>query len=38
LTPEQKEKLAAYGWNKKTGYGPRGGKRGKGASGPGMCF
>jgi Spy/CpxP family protein refolding chaperone len=38
LTAEQKEKLAAYGGNKKTGYGPRGGKRGKGASGPGMCF
>ncbi|MDI6742956.1 MAG: Spy/CpxP family protein refolding chaperone [Smithella sp.] len=38
LTPEQKEKLAAYGLDRKTGYGPRGGKRGKGASGPGMCF
>jgi len=38
LTPEQKEKLAAYGWNKKPGFGPRGGKRGKGVSGPGMCF
>ncbi len=38
LMPEQKEKLAAYGWNRKAGFGPRGGKRDRGASGPGMCF
>jgi len=38
LTPEQKEKLAAYGWDRGTGFGPRGGKRDRGASGPGVCF
>lgn len=39
LTPEQKEKLAAYGWGKKAGFGPRGGMRGPGGGfGPGMCY
>jgi Spy/CpxP family protein refolding chaperone len=38
LTAEQKEKLAALGWDKKPGFGPRGGKRCGGESGPGMCF
>jgi Spy/CpxP family protein refolding chaperone len=30
LTAEQKEKIAAYGWGKKSGFGPRGGMRGPG--------
>ena len=30
LTPEQKEKMAAYGWGKKPGFGTRGSKRGPG--------
>ena len=38
MTAEQKEKLAALGWDKKPGFGPRGGKRCGGQSGPGMCF
>jgi len=39
LTAEQKEKLAAYGWCRKPGFGPRGGMRGTGGgSGPGMCY
>lgn len=36
LTKDQKEKLGTYGWNNKTGFGPRGGKRGP--HGPGSCF
>lgn len=36
LTKDQKEKLATSGWNKKSGFGPRGGKRGP--HGPGGCF
>jgi Spy/CpxP family protein refolding chaperone len=35
LTPEQKEKLASYGWRKGPGFGPRGGMRGYGEFGPG---
>ncbi|HDQ03810.1 MAG TPA: periplasmic heavy metal sensor [Deltaproteobacteria bacterium] len=39
LTPEQKETLATYGWGRKPGYGPRGGKRGPGSGyGPGICY
>jgi Spy/CpxP family protein refolding chaperone len=39
LTAEQKEKLATYGWGRKTGYGPRGSMRGPGGGfGPGMCY
>lgn len=38
LTPEQKEKLATCGWNKKSGFGPRGGKRGAQWSGQGNCL
>lgn len=38
MTAEQKEKLAALGWDKEPGFAPRGGKRCGGASGPGMCF
>ena len=39
LTPEQKETLAAYGWDRKAGFGPRGGMRGPGAGfGPGLCY
>ena len=30
LTAEQKEKIAAYGFGNKSGFGPRGGKRGPG--------
>ena len=33
LTPEQKEKLANSGWEKRPGFGPRGGMRGHGESG-----
>jgi len=38
LTKEQKEKLAACGWDKKAGFGPRGGKRDRGSRGPGNCL
>lgn len=38
LTKEQKEKLAAFGWGKKAGFGPRGGKRDMGHKGPGNCL
>mgnify|MGYP000912371627 CR=1 FL=1 len=38
LTAQQKEKLAALGWDKKPGFGPRGGQRCRGESGPGICF
>lgn len=39
LTPEQKETLAAYGWGRKAGFGPRGGMRGQGGGfGPGICY
>jgi len=38
LTPEQKEKLAAYGWGRKAGFGPRRGLRSGGGFGPGMCY
>ncbi len=36
LTPEQKEKLASFGWDRGPGFGPRGGMRGHGGPGPGM--
>ena len=36
LTPEQKEKLASFGWGRGPGFGPRGGMRGHGEHGPGM--
>jgi Spy/CpxP family protein refolding chaperone len=36
LTPEQKEKLASFGWGRGMGFGPRGGMRGHGEHGPGM--
>jgi len=36
LTPEQKEKLASFGWGRGMGFGPRGGMRGPGGFGPGM--
>ncbi|MBN1474035.1 MAG: Spy/CpxP family protein refolding chaperone [Syntrophaceae bacterium] len=39
LTPEQREKIAAYGWGRKSGFGPRGGMRGPDRGfGPGMCY
>lgn len=38
LTPEQQEKLTHSGWGKKTGFGPRGGMRGPGGAGPGICY
>lgn len=39
LTPEQKEKLASFGWGRGMGFGPRGGMRGPGGGfGPGMCY
>jgi len=39
LTAEQKEKLAAYGWGRKAGFGPRGGMRGPGGGfGQEMCY
>ncbi|HNQ65790.1 MAG TPA: Spy/CpxP family protein refolding chaperone [Smithella sp.] len=38
LTPKQKEKLAKCGWNKKSGFGPRGGKRGEQWNGHGNCL
>lgn len=36
LTPEQKEKLANFGWGRGPGFGPRGGMRGHGEPGAGM--
>jgi Spy/CpxP family protein refolding chaperone len=36
LTPEQNEKLANSRWGRGPGFGPRGGMRGHGGSGPGM--
>ena len=38
LTPEQQEKLAGAGWGRGHGFGPRGGMRGHGERGPGMCY
>ncbi len=38
LTPEQQEKLANSGWGRGMGFGPRGGMRGHGAGGPGICY
>jgi Spy/CpxP family protein refolding chaperone len=38
LTPEQQEKLVNTGWGRGMGFGPRGGMRGQGAGGPGICF
>jgi Spy/CpxP family protein refolding chaperone len=38
LTPEQKEILASSGWGRGPGFGPRGGMRGPGAFGPGICY
>jgi len=38
LTPEQQEKLANYGWGRGQGFGPRGGMRGNGVHGPGICY
>ena len=37
LTPEQQEKLANSGWGKGMGFGQRGGMRGHGGCGPGIC-
>jgi len=38
LTPEQREKLVNSGWDKGMGFGPRGGMRGHGEHGPGICY
>ncbi|MEN6325524.1 MAG: Spy/CpxP family protein refolding chaperone [Syntrophomonas sp.] len=38
LTPEQREKLVNSGWGKGMGFGPRGGMRGHGERGPGICY
>ncbi len=38
LTPEQREKLVNSGWGKGKGFGPRGGMRGHGEHGPGICY
>lgn len=38
LTPEQQEKLANSGWGRGHGFGPRGGMRGPGGPGPGICY
>jgi Spy/CpxP family protein refolding chaperone len=38
LTPEQQEKLVNSGWGRGMGFGPRGGMRGHGERGPGICF
>ena len=38
LTPEQQEKLASFGWGRGMGFGPRGGMRGQGGYGPGICY
>ncbi len=38
LTPEQQEKMANSGWGRGKGFGPRGGMRGHGGGGPGICY
>lgn len=38
LTPEQQEKLASFGWGRGHGFRPRGGMRGNGGYGPGICY
>jgi zinc resistance-associated protein len=38
LTPEQQEKLVNSGWGRGAGFGPRGGMRGYGERGPGICY
>jgi Spy/CpxP family protein refolding chaperone len=38
LTPEQQEKLVNSGWGRGKGFGPRGGVRGHGERGPGICY
>ncbi|PKN69792.1 MAG: hypothetical protein CVU54_09130 [Deltaproteobacteria bacterium HGW-Deltaproteobacteria-12] len=38
LTPEQQEKLVNSGWERGMGFGPRGGMRGHGGRGPGICY
>jgi Spy/CpxP family protein refolding chaperone len=38
LTPEQQEKLTNFGWGRGHGFGPRGGMRGQGGYGPGICY
>lgn len=38
LTPEQQEKLVNSGWGRGPGFGPRGGMRGHGGYGPGICY
>jgi Spy/CpxP family protein refolding chaperone len=38
LTPEQQEKLVNSGWGRGMGFGPRGGMRGHGGHGPGICY
>ena len=38
LTPEQQEKLVNSGWGRGMGFGPRGGMRGCGERGPGICY
>lgn len=38
LTPEQQEKLVNSGWGRGVGFGPRGGIRGHGGHGPGICY
>ena len=38
LTPEQQEKLVNSGWGRGMGFGPRGGMRGHGERGPGICY
>jgi len=38
LSPEQQEKMANAGWGRGMGFGPRGGMRGHGGGGPGICY
>lgn len=38
FTSEQQEKLANSGWDRGEGFGPRGGMRGHGGSGPGIYY
>ncbi len=38
LTAEQREKLVNSGWDRGMGFGPRGGMRGHGEQGPGICY
>ncbi|HPK53712.1 MAG TPA: Spy/CpxP family protein refolding chaperone [Smithellaceae bacterium] len=38
LTTEQQEKLVNSGWGRGKGFGPRGGMRGAGGPGPGICY